>query len=356
MREAVAVLDPGMEIVVQRVRMGAGEVEEGRPALRVHDHLLHRPQRVEARGQFQLADDRARPAERRRSRLHGFGCARRGARPVGRAANRDAGAPRRHGPGRQVVMHVEHVAKQAQVIERAGVAAERVQRGRVKLQPFPAHRPPGRLEREHAAEGGRADRRAAGLGAERQRRLEVRHRRRRAAGGAARRARQVMRVARRGEAPGGGELGRVGLAEDQRARRPQGRDRRRVRAGPVALEDRRVVLRRHVGRVDHVLHAHRDAVQRAAPGLLVQLPCPADHGVRIDKGPGAHVGVALLDAAQAGAGQRLRRERPGADLRRRLARRQPVGGRLGHGASPQALRRGRRAIWARQASSVTTSA
>ena len=59
-----------------------------------------------------------------------------------------------------------------------------------------------------------------------------------------------------------GELGGHRLADRDRPRPPRQRHRRRVRPRPVPGPDRRAVLRRHVGGVQHVLDAEHQAMQR----------------------------------------------------------------------------------------------
>ena len=98
-------------------------------------------------------------------------------------------------------------------------------------RPIARHAAVGRLEADDAAQAGRLADRAAGVGAQRQRRLAGRHRRRRAAAGAAGDALQVPGIARhlegavlRGRAHG--ELVHVGLAEQHGVGLLQPGDRR----------------------------------------------------------------------------------------------------------------------------------
>ena len=95
---------------------------------------------------------------------------------------------------------------------------------------------------------------------------------RRAAAAAARRARRVVGVAGRAEdgvegLRAGAELGRVRLADDDRAGAAQARDEQRVRGRDVVAVDRRAVGRPHAGGVLEVLDRDRQAVQR--PGRRV---------------------------------------------------------------------------------------
>ncbi len=82
--------------------------------------------------------------------------------------------------------------------------------------------------------------------------------------------------------------------------------------GTLPCEDRRVVAGRHVVGVDDVLHAHRHAAQHAA-FRRVGRPGLRQREVGIEIGPRLHGGLALGDALEAGAHQRLRGERAGLD-------------------------------------------
>ena len=98
------------------------------------------------------------------------------------------------------------------------------------------------------------------------------HRGGRAAAAAARRARGVVGVAGRAEdgvegLRAGAELGRVRLADDDRAGAAQAGDHQRVRGRDVVAVDRRAVGRPHARGVLEVLDRDRQAVQR--PGRLV---------------------------------------------------------------------------------------
>ena len=82
------------------------------------------------------------------------------------------------------------------------------------------------------------------------------------------RARRVVRVAGRAEHPverlrAGAELGRVGLADDDRSRPPQAFDEQAVGVRDVLGEDRRAIRGAHPGRVLEVLDRERQAVQRS---------------------------------------------------------------------------------------------
>ena len=153
-----------------------------------------------------------------------------------------------------------------------------------RQRPEDAHRVPrvGRRHRRHAARrgaqpddvaegGGVADARAE-IRPVGERDHAARHRGRRAAAAAARRARAVVGVARRAEdgvegLRAGAELGRVGLADDDRAGAAQAGDDQRVCRRDVVAVDRRAVGRPHARGVLEVLDGDRQAVQR--PGRLV---------------------------------------------------------------------------------------
>ena len=121
---------------------------------------------------------------------------------------------------------------------------------------------------EVAERGGVADARAE-VGPVGERHHPGRDGGRRAAAGAAGRAREVVRVARRAEDRVEGlraraELGRVRLADHDRARRAQALDDQRVVLRDVLGEQRRAVRRPHPGRVLEVLDRDRQPVQDAA--------------------------------------------------------------------------------------------
>ena len=144
----------------------------------------------------------------------------------------------------------------------------RVQGRRERDDPVPGVAAVGRLHADDPAHRGRLADRAAGVRAERERRLVGGDRGGRAAGGAAGHLRQVPRVVDRPE-PGvlrGGahrELVHVGLADEDRARiaQPPG-DGGLIRRVP-ALEDLRPAGRRRPDGGEQVLDRDRHAGQRA---------------------------------------------------------------------------------------------
>ena len=155
-----------------------------------------------------------------------------------------------------------------------------------------------RLEAGDAAERGGADHRAGGLRAVGERDHPVGYGGGRAARGAAGRARRVVRVDGRRRLVGG-ELGRHGLAEDHRALLAQPGHAVRVAGRAPAGVDRRAVGGRHVGGVDDVLDADRQAVQRPARLLVVALPRRRDRLVGVDVRPRVQLALALADPLQA---------------------------------------------------------
>ena len=169
----------------------------------------------------------------------------------------------------------------------------------------------GRLGADDAADrGGLADR-AAGVGADGQRRLVGRHRGGGPAGRAARDLVQVPRVAAgavRGVLGGRahGELVHVGLAHDDRAGllQPLG-DRRVVRRVP-ALQDARAAGGRHADGGEHVLDRDRDARQRAERLALPRRSSTSarlgQRAVRGDVQEGVHAVVDGGDPVQVGPG------------------------------------------------------
>ena len=93
-----------------------------------------------------------------------------------------------------------------------------------------------------------------------------------------RRARQVVRIqnlsAERAVGGAGGELGQVGLGDDDRAGRPQLLHQERIVGRHGAFEQHGAAGRRHVGGVEVVLQHDGNAVQRGsrpfAPALRIE--------------------------------------------------------------------------------------
>src|SRR5438094_7200143 len=93
----------------------------------------------------------------------------------------------------------------------------------------------------------------------------------------------------------GGELRRHRLAHDGAAGAARERDGRRIGARPVAGVDRRAIRRRHIVRIEDVLHAHGNAVEWTGRAFEF----------RGEAGPGPDLGLALRDALAAACEQRL---------------------------------------------------
>ena len=211
-------------------------------------------------------------------------------------------------------MAEQRVGEQRRAGEIGGEHAHGVERRRLRQHAAAPDGAEAGLEPHHAAIGGGADHRAAGLRAHRQRRHARRHRRRRAGGGAAGRVRRVDRVARLRRLKER-KLGRGGLAQDQRARRAQPGDRPGVFGRPAALVEDGAVLGRHRGGVDDVLDPDRQPVQRPdGPPAGAQAVEPRRLGARlrrVDERPGADLRLARFDLREAGLGQLRRPQRAG---------------------------------------------
>ena len=114
-----------------------------------------------------------------------------------------------------------------------------------------------------------------------------------------------------------GELGRRGLAEDQRARRLQPRHDEGVLARHPPGVDRRAVPGRDPRGVDDVLDPDRHPVQRPdrPPGGAVRvkrLRLGPDE-LRVEPGPGADLGLGSLDARDQRLGRNLGPKRAASD-------------------------------------------
>ena len=210
----------------------------------------------------------------------------------------------------------------------AGVAPERadlVERARERHDPVATDPAVGRLHPDHAAQRrGLADG-AAGIGADRQRRVVGRHGRRRASAAAAGDAIERPRVDGRAV---GGMLGRrahrelvhVGLAEDHRARRPQPLGDVRVVRRHVPLEDPRARGALAAGHRDEVLERHGDAQQRTEPVERVSVVGPGggqagvggvglrERPLAIDGQPDVECPVVALGGGEVRLGQLVRRD------------------------------------------------
>jgi hypothetical protein len=72
-------------------------------------------------------------------------------------------------------------------------------------------------------------------------------------------------------------------------------------------------LRRHVGRVDHVLEAHRHAGEQAFYSGAIDRARLRQRGIGIEMGPRLHFAFARAYALDAGGDQRFRSELAGSD-------------------------------------------
>ena len=212
---------------------------------------------------------------------------------------------------------------------------ERVEVVALHLDADAAELAKARLVADDAAEGRRPDRRAAGLGAEPDRHLEIGDRGGRAARRAARRVRRIVRM---DGFPGMavGEFGRHRLAEDDPAGGADQRDAGGIGKGPVAAVDRRAVLGRHVDRVDDVLDPDRNPGQQARSPGAVDRARLGQRLLRVEPHPGLDLGAGT-GPLEAIADQGLGGQRAGGKARRRLAGGQALG--AAHGRSPRSSRR-----------------
>ena len=114
-----------------------------------------------------------------------------------------------------------------------------------------------------------ADDRAAGLSAQGQGDVEIRHRRGGSAGRAAWGPGEIVGIAGRRRTAGGGEFHCVGLAQDQGARLPQQGHAGGVSADEAATIEIGIILGGHILGKDDVLDADRQPVQRSPvrPGV-----------------------------------------------------------------------------------------
>ena len=239
-----------------------------------HHRLLRRGEAGELRRQLELA--RADPPRRLLHlgrRLHPRRAAERDPRLAG--GGLEAGEPR--GVGDRAAEGAERVEPRAEALDAGG------------RRPAVAG-----LEADDAAERGGPDHRAGGLRAVGDRHHPGRDRGGRAARRAAGRAIGIVRVDGHRRLVGR-ELGADGLAEDHRALLAQPGDAVRVALGPVPFVDRRAVGGRHVRRVDHVLDADRQPVQRPARRLRVTRARLRERGVGVEVRPRAQLALARLD-------------------------------------------------------------
>ena len=182
----------------------------------------------------------------------------------------------------------------------------------------------GRLQADDAAQAGRLANGAAGVGAQRQRRLAGRHGRCRAAAGTAGDALEIPRIARhlKGTVLGGRahrELVHVGLAEQHGVGLPQALDDVSV----VGRHDscRRILLAQVVGwpRVQRtsLMARGRPAEQTerlAALALPIERTGLFEGASLIDVEESPHLGIALADRLKERRSQRLGGDRRGSEV------------------------------------------
>ena len=187
------------------------------------------------RGQRDLAHRGARRRQHRGGPLEQrMGIAGRRAPRPGCGKSRSAGAADARSTAMRLLRQ-QHAAQQRDVFEAAADDPQGVEIVALHLDADPAELAKARLVADDAAECRRADHRAAGLGAERQRHLEIGDSRGRAARRAAGRVRGIVRMdGRPGMAVG--ELGRHRLAEDDARGRADQRDAGRIGKRPVAAD------------------------------------------------------------------------------------------------------------------------
>jgi hypothetical protein len=272
-RHAGAVFHLGLEVVVQQMPGAAVFAEERRPGLGKCNGFVRIDQPVKPGVELQVFAARARSGQdlcASSKRRPGF---RRGLLEHRRRADRDPQFLRRRCRKRGVD-DLKQLGYGGQIGDRPGIPADRVERQRGELGALTADRSPARLQRKYSAERGRSDQRPAGLRAERERDLEVGDRRRRPARRAARGPAAVVRVRGRRLASSGGKFDGLGLAQNDGAGSTQHGDAGGVLTGLVAAVDRRVVLGRQIRRIDHVLNADRDAVERVERAIPGKRPVP----------------------------------------------------------------------------------
>ena len=219
--------------------------------------------------------------------------------------------------------------------------ADGVERRRDRLDPRRRERPVTGLVADDAAESRGPDDRAGRLRRECDGHHPCRDRRGRPGRGAAGSPRRVVRVDRRARRPGG-ELGRHELSERQHPMPAREGHGRRVDRRPVALVDRRAVGRRHVVRVEDVLDADRDPVQRAASGGT----CPVERAgtferrVPVDVHPCVQPRIVRRDPLEERLRQRLGGQAAVANRPSQLGDRLPGQGRSGRCHERQPRRAG----------------
>ena len=87
----------------------------------------------------------------------------------------------------------------------------------------------------------------------------------------------------------------------------------------------------HVTRIDDILDAHRNPVQRPAPWLRIQMPRLSKHEIGVEEGPCTNNRLALSDALEACAGDRFAIHLAGTYRRGNFGRRKLVQRPVDHG-------------------------
>ena len=200
----------------------------------------------------------------------------------------------------------QHVAIERHVFDRAREDAERVEGARRFHDAVRAQVAPRRTIAERSAERRRPRGRSGGLRADRKRHHGSCDGGGRSAGRASGGAFRVPRIARLA-GMNVRELGRDRLAHEHAAGLARKSDACRIAPRPMAFEDRRAVLGRHVRGVDDVLHAIGHADERPALVAAVEFPCLFDRGIRIEVLPRLHLRFAFDDAIEARTRDRLAR-------------------------------------------------
>ena len=252
-----------------------------------------------------------------------FGC---GMIPEMRAAERDLGQRvvklRRLAAG-------EHARDEIDIFDGAREETDRIAALGGEFHAAAADDVVGRLVADDAAERCGPKHRTAGLRAE----GDMDHAVGDGGSGAARRtagrACGIVRVARdvRRQA---GELAGDGLAEDHRAGSAHERDAGRIRRRAVVAIDRRAHIGRHVVRVEDVLHADGETVERASNFRAVAIARLTEGQFGIEKGPGLHRVLARGDAIETRARDGFGGERALANAADDLAGGEFVGRGRGH--------------------------
>ncbi len=245
-------------------------------------------------------------ARKRRGRVLDRGHGRRQGRvPLVRATQTDARRLRQW-LGQQVAS-AHRRNEQSRVGNRARECPQGIEAVGKRLDTGARQRAMSRLVADDAAVARWADHGAGGLRAVSERHHAIGHRRGRAAGRTAGRMQRIVRICGLARIEPG-EFGGDGLAQHQRARGACKRNTGCVGAGSMTGIHGRTVCGRHVCRVDQILHAEGQAVQRAPHRAGVEMPRLCEHGIGIDMYPGPHRGFALFDARQTGARQLLGRD------------------------------------------------